>query len=127
MKVLIKKDPRYPLDLKKIRQKAKEILASFGLSDKVELSLYFIGTRKAKELNQTYRKMDYIPEVLSFSMNEKGPDGVLRLGDLVICFPKARDLAMKRNRMVEEIIAELLEHGIKNLVAVKLTVGFINS
>jgi len=118
MKVLIKKDPRYPLDLKKIRQKAKEILASFGLSDKVELSLYFIGTRKAKELNQTYRKMDYIPEVLSFSMNEKGPDGVLRLGDLVICFPKARDLAMKRNRMVEEIIAELLEHGIKNLVAV---------
>lgn len=116
MKVLIKKDPRYPLDLKKIRQKAKEILTSFGLSDNVELSLYFVGTRKAKELNQTYRKMDYIPEVLSFSMNEEGPDGILRLGDVVICFPKARDLAAKRSRMVEEIIAELLEHGIKNLI-----------
>ena len=118
MKVLIKKDPRYPLNLKNIRRNAKEILASLGLGEKVELSIFFVGARKAKWLNENYRKMDYIPEVLSFSLNEKGPDGVLRLGDVVICFPKARETALKRSRMVEEIIRELLEHGIKNLVRI---------
>ncbi len=117
MKILIKKDPRYPLDLKKIRQRTRAILKQFGFHDQIELSLYFVGRRKAKQLNQTYRKMDYIPEVLAFPLNERGPDGILRLGDLVICFPRARDLAMKRNRLVEEIIVELLEHGIKNLIS----------
>jgi len=117
VKVLIKKDPRYPLNLKRIRQKAKEILLSAGLGQKTELSLFFVGKRKAKKMNQTFRKMDYVPEVLSFPMGEKGPDGLLRLGDVVICFPLAREQARKRERMVEEIISELLEHGISNLIS----------
>lgn len=116
MKILIKKDPRYPLNLKQIRQKTESILTSFGLRDETEISLYFVGARKAKQLNQTYRKMDYVPEVLSFPLKERGPDGVLRLGDVVVCFPKARELARKRSRLVEEIIVELIEYGIKNLV-----------
>ena len=33
MKILIKKDPRYPLNLKKIRQEAKEILVSLGFGE----------------------------------------------------------------------------------------------
>lgn len=116
MNILIKKDPRYPLNLKNIRLKAKEILKAFGLSDKTELSIIFVGKRKAKQLNEDYRKMDYVPEVLAFPMNERGPDGVLRLGDVMICFPLARDRAFRRERLVEEIVFELLEHGIGNLV-----------
>lgn len=116
MKVLIKKDPRYPINIKSIRQKAKEILKSSGLGNDAELSLAFVGKRKAKQLNQFYRKMDYIPEVLSFPMHERGPDGNLRLGDVVFCFPLARERARKRERMVEEIIFELLEHGLGNLI-----------
>ena len=116
MKVLIKKDPRYPLNLKSIRQKAKDILISVGLGQKTELSLFFIGKRKAKKMNQTFRKMDYVPEVLAFPMGERGQDGLLRLGDVVICFPLAREQARKRERMVEDIIGELLEHGINNLL-----------
>lgn len=116
MKVLIKKDPRYPLDLKSIRQKAKDILASANVGQETELSILFVGKRKAQQLNETFRKMKYTPEVLAFPMGEKGPDGLLRLGDVVICFPLAREQARKRERMVGEIIAELLEHGINNLL-----------
>jgi len=116
MKVLIKKDPRYPLDLKAIRQKSIEILKSHKLSEKTELSILFVGKRKAKKFNEDYRKMDYIPEVLAFPMHEFGLDGVLRLGDVLICFPLAREYARKRNKMVQEVIDELLIHGIKNLV-----------
>lgn len=117
MRVLIKKDPRYPLNLKNIRNVAKELLSASGLSNKTELSIFFVGKRKAKTLNQTYRRMTYVPEVLSFPMGENGPDGFLRLGDVVICFPMAREEARKRERMVEEIIGEFLDHGIKNLVS----------
>lgn len=117
MKILIRKDPRYPINLKNVRLKAKEILSALGVSAATELSIVFVGIRKAKWLNETYRKMVYIPEVLAFPMAERGPDEILRLGDVMICFPLAREQAVKRSVMVEEIINELLEHGIKNLVA----------
>jgi len=116
MKILIKKDPRYPLDLKAIRKKSKEILKKHELDDNTELSILFVGKRKAKKFNQLFRQMDYIPEVLAFPMHEFGPDKVLRLGDVLICFPLARDYARKRNKMVQNVIDEYLEHGIKNLV-----------
>jgi probable rRNA maturation factor len=116
MRILIKKDPRYPLDVKEIRSIAKSILSNYDLPDEIELSINFVGKRKAKSLNEDYRNKDYIPKVLAFPMNEKGPDGVLRMGDLVICFPLARKEARKRQRMVSEIIEELLEHGINNLI-----------
>jgi len=116
MKILIKKDPRYPLDVKKIRQVTKNILGDCDLPEESELSISLVGKRKAKSLNQDYRHKDYIPKVLAFPMGEKGPDGVLRLGDLVICFPLVREEARKRQRMVIEIIEELLDHGIGNLI-----------
>lgn len=116
MKILVKKDPRYPLDVKEIRRIAKEILKEYDLPDEVELSINFVGKRKAKDLNQDYRNEDYIPKVLAFPMNEKGPDEVRRLGDIVICFPLARKEARQRQRMVNEIIKELLEHAIDNLI-----------
>ncbi|MFH1561048.1 MAG: rRNA maturation RNase YbeY [Patescibacteria group bacterium] len=116
MRILIKKDPRYPIDTKKIRIWIKKVLTESGLSDNLELSVVFVGKRKAKQLNQDYRQMDYIPEVLAFPLNEKSPEGTLMMGDLVICFPEARRQAMARDRMVDEIIFELLTHGINNLI-----------
>lgn len=116
MKIEIKKDPRYPIDVKRVRQLTKEVLKENDISGSVELSLNFVGKRKAKKLNREYRGKDYIPGVLTFPMHEKGPDGQLRLGDVMICFPKARAEARKRERLVIEIIREWLEHGISNLI-----------
>lgn len=115
MKIFIKKDPRYPLNLKPLRLKARKLLSSSNFSEKTELNIIIVGTRKAKDLNIKYRKMDYTPEVLAFPMNEKKADGWFYLGDILICFPLAREQALKRNCFVEEIMFELLEHGIKNL------------
>ncbi len=116
VKILIKKDPRYPLDIGEIRRMTQKILRKFSLKDKVKLSLNFVGKRKAEQLNIDYRKVNYVPEVLAFPMHDKEPDGFLHLGDVVVCFPLARNQAMKRKRMVNEIIEELLEHGIRNIV-----------
>ncbi len=117
MIIEVKKDPRYKVSTKAVRGIAEKILIDFGLSDKTELSIIFVGKRKAKELNLTYRQMDYIPEVLSFpSDKEITPAGNLFLGDVMICFPLARQRAMVENQLMEKSIEELLRHGINNLV-----------
>ena len=76
-----------------------------------------VGERAAKKLNQDYRQADYIPEVLAFPLQEEEPagDGVRRWGDVVICFPQARQLAVKFNRPLDEVLMELLVHGLKNI------------
>ena len=116
MNIQIKKDPRYPIDVKKVRQLAKDILSQNNIDDKATLSINFVGKRKEKKLNEDYRDKDYIPGVLSFPMHEQTPDGSLQLGDVMICFPEARKEARKRERLVIEIVEEWLDHGIDNLV-----------
>ncbi len=115
-RILIKKDPRYPLDVKEMREIVKDILKEYDLAEEIELSVNFVGKRKAKNLNKDYRDMDYIPKVLAFPMEEQSPEGRKLLGDVVVCFPLARKEARQRKRMVNEIIEELLEHGIDNLI-----------
>jgi rRNA maturation RNase YbeY len=116
-KVLIKKDPRFSFTTRKIRQLTVEILKEYGFGEGTEISLVFVGKRKACQLNQQYRKMDYIPLVLSFPNNqEETPEGNVFLGDVVICFSEAVEKAIVENQRLEAVLDELLRHGIANLV-----------
>ncbi len=117
VKVLIKKDPRWSLSVKEVRKMSEGILREFIKSGQVELSILFVGKRKAKKLNEDYRKMDYVPQVLAFPQNEKGmADGWDRVGDVVICLPLLREEAIVENRLLMEVLKDWLRHGIKNLI-----------
>jgi hypothetical protein len=50
MRILISKDPRYPLDNKKIREKVEEILKQLGIKNVFEISLAFCMKKKALEI-----------------------------------------------------------------------------
>lgn len=87
-----------------------------GLVD-VEVSISIVGTRKIRLLNRRFRKLDEVTNVLSFPQEEsRGPDGVLRLGDIIVCYPICRDEAGKDNKMVWEKMNELVEHGLRHLL-----------
>lgn len=116
MIVEIKKDPRYRIQARFLSRAAQEILHEFKVGEEVVLSIMLVGKRKAKALNQSYRKMTYVPGVLSFPYHEKLPDGKFFLGELVICFPLAREKAIQENQSLEEAIIDLLRHGIRNLL-----------
>ncbi len=116
MIIEVKKDPRYRIRNQFLRKTAQKILREFGLKENTVLGIILVGKRKAKELNWQYRKMDYVPEVLSFAQQENLPDGNFFLGELVICFPLAREKAILENQDLEAAISELLYHGIRNLV-----------
>jgi len=118
-KILVKYPKNWGLDSVKVENIGNKVLKKFNFSFKVELSIFFVGRRKAKDLNIKYRKMDYVPQVLGFpnSRNED-PDGWVRLGDVVICTDKLKEeakLVSNKNRSIYEILEEWIEHGVNNL------------
>ncbi len=73
-----------------------------------ELSLTFVGERRASSLNQTYRKKTYSPNVLSFPLTEK-------TGEIFICQTVAKREAKKFGLTTTGYIAYLFIHGCLHL------------
>ena len=121
--VLIYKESRYPFNRKIIRSTVEEVLKTQGVKGKVEIGISVVGDRKMRELNKKYAQKDETTDVLSFSLeNGAGfiapPDGVLRLGDVVISYPEAVKNAAENNILVDEEIGTLVEHGLKHLLGI---------
>lgn len=117
--VLIFADSRYPVDRKFIRESVVALLVQYGMgSQRVVVEVTIVGNRKIHELNKTYRKIDAPTDVLSFPLEDMAskPDGKIHLGDVIVNYPMARDMAVKVNRIVDKIIVELVEHGVKHLL-----------
>jgi len=115
--VLIKHNKNWGLEEALVEKLAKKELINRGYGENVELSIYFLGRKKAKELNIKYRKMDYIPQVLGFPMSkEKDVDGVIHLGDIVICSEKLKYEVVFQKSSLEKILKDWIAHGIDNLL-----------
>jgi len=122
--VLFQTESHFPVSSPRI----KKATASY-LSDKVkgdtEVSIIIVGDRRMRTLNKSYRNKDATTDVLSFPQNDPSqsiapfvevPDGVLRLGDVVVSYPQAVAEASEENMMVEDKIVALIEHGIEHLL-----------
>lgn len=115
--ILIKHPKNWGLDEDLVLKKAQKALEYFGYKEDVELSVIFVGRKKAKELNIHYRQKDYIPQVLGFPMSkEVDADGYIRLGDVVICTQKLKYECEFQKKSREEIMEEWMLHGVENLV-----------
>jgi rRNA maturation RNase YbeY len=116
-KVLISHPVNWGLDEAMIIRLASQVLDERGLREDVELSLLFVGRKRAKDLNMSFRKKEYIPQVLGFPMSkEKDKDGWIRLGDIVICTQKLKYEAKYLNKNIEMVALEWLRHGLDNLL-----------
>lgn len=122
IKVLVTSESRYPANRKLIREVVARTVRNHSHVDKALVSVAVVGDRKMRELSKKYRGIDKTTDVLSFTFEEAqlgsgvGPDGFTRLGDVVVSFPQVREWAMKRNRLLDEILAELVEHGTLHLL-----------
>lgn len=114
--VLITSESRYLVSREKIRQAIKNLLISERLDD-VEVSVLIVGARKIHELNLKWRQIDKETDVLSFPLEEaRDIRGILRLGDIVVCYPVAIKQAQAENKLVDDKINELVEHGLRHLL-----------
>lgn len=90
------------------------------------MSVSIIGDRQMKVLNKKYRNIDATTNVLSFPFHDpvqsgnvpfvESPDDVLRLGDIVVSFPQARAMAIKENKLIDDVIIFLALHGLDHLM-----------
>lgn len=96
---------------------AHEALVEKGFNKDVELSILFVGRKKAKELNVSYRQKTYIPQVLGFPMSMvANEDGYIRLGDIVICTQKLKYEVVFLNQPIEQVLKHWLVHGVEDLL-----------
>jgi ssRNA-specific RNase YbeY (16S rRNA maturation enzyme) len=78
------------LDTPEIHQAIEEIVRKHGIVGDYEVNVFEATEEEMKELHHKYMAdqgyEDAMHEVLSFPLEkEVGPDGIIRLGDIVIC------------------------------------------
>ena len=125
--VLIHTDTRYPVNRKVIRAAIGETFKKLKVEDAgFEISVAVVGQRKMKLLTNSYLQDDDQHQILTFALEEVDqasaggfvnfPDGVLRLGDIILCWPQVLEEASRDDMMVDEEVYELVSHGVEHLL-----------
>lgn len=107
---------RYKINRQKIKFLVENISEKEQLTSKYSLNIIFVGKNKMKSLTEKYKNEKEILPVLSFPYNEKVAEEEILLGEVVVCYPLVILLAAERNKRVDEIINELIKHGVENLL-----------
>ena len=117
-------DAKFPFDRTELRAHLTKVLAKYKLVSGVEVDIQVVGARKMSELHRVYMKLPGPTDVLSFPLNDpadnrpfiSSPDGVLRLGDIVLCYGEAVKEALEKQCKVDSQLQFLAEHGLMHLL-----------
>lgn len=131
------------IDEKFFEKIAYTVLKESGIKDniKTSISLAIVGDGRIKRLNKMYRGKNTVTDVLSFEnksiikylaktfpkIKRKNdlssaeefieiPDGIKRLGEVIICYPRAKKQAKRLEHSLEKELTILLIHGILHLL-----------
>lgn len=103
---------RYKINRKLIKKEVDNFFGKKNFPSQSLLNIIFIGKNKMKTLASSYKNENVALPVLSFPYNQKN-DGIM--GEIFICYPQTILLAAERNKKVDEVILQLIKHGIENL------------
>ncbi len=81
-----------------------------------QVSVSIVTSEEIKSLNFEYRAKDSVTDVLSFPMNEEDENGTILLGDIVICYDKAKEQAVEYNHSITREITYLSVHSTLHLL-----------
>ena len=113
-------ESRYRVNRKRIKTTVIDTLQKNGVLGPCEVSVAIVGDRKMRSLNKKYRDLDKTTNVLSFSQTEGAhsvlPPDNLYLGDVVVSYPKVIEEAVLEKMLVDDKIAELVEHSVLHLL-----------
>ncbi len=80
------------------------------------VSVSFVDEEEIKSLNNEYRQVDKVTDVLSFPMEEIDGRGVEILGDVIICVDRAIEQAAELGHSTEREITYLSVHSFLHLL-----------
>ena len=88
--------------------------------DQVEISVTFVSSEEIHELNKIYRDKDAVTDVLSFpqydTLDDVKTEGILCLGDVVICPEQALLQADEYGHSGERELVYLFVHSVFHLL-----------
>lgn len=124
IKFIIDEIPKIELNIEKY---FAEIVAyafeyeNVEISDKeIEISVSFVSEGEIKSINNEFRGIDKVTDVLSFPQYENaveiGREKYVVLGDVVICLEKAKSQAKEYGHTLEREILYLFTHSIFHLL-----------
>jgi probable rRNA maturation factor len=103
---------RNPIDQDYFLSRLSELYQLLELQG--DLTIKLGSSQESRTLNREYRQKDYPTDVLSFPLNQQFPEGYY-LGDIFICYPLAREQALKFNIPLHNELLRLMVHGILHL------------
>ena len=125
IEIFVEEEFRGVVDRGWVKEIARQVLKVEGVAPPYEVSLVFTDSETVKQLNRDYRGVDEPTDVLAFYMlPQKGadssfaipPDGVTRLGEVIISYPQAVIQAEEYQHPVEREILILIIHGVLHLL-----------
>jgi len=125
IEISVEEEFRGVMDEGWVRRIAQTVLKAEGVAPPYEVSLVFTNSETVQQLNRDYRGVDEPTDVLAFYMlPQKGadssfalpPDGVTRLGEVIISYPQAAEQAKEQGHSPERELALLVIHGILHLL-----------
>jgi len=107
------------------RATAQQVLKAENVTPPYEVSIVFTNPETVQRLNRDYRGVDEPTDVIAFYMLPQKensptfvlpPNGVTRLGEVIISYPQAAEQAREQGHSVNEELALLIVHGILHLL-----------
>ncbi|MCX7928353.1 MAG: rRNA maturation RNase YbeY [Patescibacteria group bacterium] len=123
LKIFISNPFKYPINERLIVGNLTNFLRN-KVQDDCEVSIRITGYSEMLNLARKYLfEPNNLHNVLSFAYSEvrdflPDPDGINRLGDIVVCYEKAKDEAKAANKSLDEWLYYLIEHGAKHLLGI---------
>jgi probable rRNA maturation factor len=108
-----------------VKKIVRQVLKAEGVAPLYEVSLVFTDSEAVQQLNRDYRGVDEPTDVLAFCLLPQKevddsfalpPDGVTRLGEVIISYPQAVEQAKEQGHSTERELALLIIHGILHLL-----------
>jgi probable rRNA maturation factor len=115
-------ESRYKVSRKRIKNIITKLISKHGIDGNVEVSVAIVGDRKMRSLSKKYKGEDKTRNILSFSQTEGekivSHGQALKLGDIVLSYPQVINDAVREEKMVDDRIDELVEHGLLHLLGI---------
>ncbi|MFI5241246.1 MAG: rRNA maturation RNase YbeY [Microgenomates group bacterium] len=122
IKVSVVKQSNYPVSVSKIKNGLKSFFLKKGIVSSAEVSVAIVGESKMLSVGKKFLGDNKVHNVLSFTPDETKekfvlpPDGVVHLGEIIVCYPVALSEAKEENVLIDNKVYELIEHGAMHLL-----------
>jgi probable rRNA maturation factor len=125
IEIFVEEEFRGAVDGGWVKKIVRKILRAEGVTPPYEVSLVFTDSKTVQQLNRDYRGVDEPTDVLAFYMLPQRradssfalpPDGITRLGEVIISYPQAVAQAKEQGHSPERELALLVIHGMLHLL-----------